>query len=212
MSNIGKLVGGFKTFKVTTFAQKQDIIHHLVEQGQKPTTMVISCADLRLSPAEIFASNPGELYVVSNVGGIVPKHDTKGINGILAAIEYAVTILEVENIVILGHAKCDSIKMMMSEKSLSGKGLSEAMKAWFNVASEARDAVKKEMSNASEEEQHKACERESLVVSLSNLMEYPYVAKRMKDKKLNVFGWHFNIETGEIFSFDMNTNFFESII
>ncbi len=211
MSNIGKLVSGFKTFKATTFAQKQDIIHHLVEQGHKPTTMVISCSDLRLAPAEIFAANPGDLYLVSNIGGIVPKHDTKGINGILAAIEYAVNTLEVENIVVLSHAKCDSIKMIMSEKSSSGKGLSEPMKAWLSVAAEARDAVKKEMSNASEEEQHAACERESLVVSLSNLMEYPYVAKRMKDKKLNVFGWHFNIETGEIASFDMTTNFFESI-
>ena len=212
MSNIGKLVGGFKVFKSTTFPQKQDVIRHLVEQGHKPTTMVISCSDLRLAPAEIFATNPGDLYLVSNIGGIVPKHDTKGISGVLAAIEYAVTTLEVENIVVLAHAHCDSIKMIMSEKTSTGKGLSEPMKAWLAVAAEARDAVKKEMSGKSEEEQQAACERESLVVSLSNLMEYPYVAKRMKEQKLNVFGWHFNIETGEIASFDMNTNFFEPIV
>lgn len=211
MPDISKLVSGFRVFKATTFPQKKDVIHHLVEQGQKPTTMVISCADLRLAPAELFATNPGELYIVSNVGGLVPKHDATGIHGILSAIEYAVTILEVENIVVLGHAKCDSIKMMMSEKLASGKGISNSMKTWLSVASDARDAVKKEMSNKSEEEQQASCEQESLIVSLRNLAQYPYIKERMKANKLNIFGWHFNIESGEIMAFDPDTKFFEPI-
>ena len=212
MSNVGKLVSGFRVFKATTFQQKRDVIHHLVEQGQKPTTMVISCVDLRLAPAEIFAANPGDLYILSNVGGLVPKHDTAGIHGILAAIEYAVTTLEVENIIVLGHAKCNSIKMVMSDQLTENKrALSESMKTWLSVASAARDAVKKEMSDKSEEEQQAACEQESLIISLRNLAEYPYVAKRMKENKLNIFGWHFNIETGDIMAFDPDTKFFEPI-
>jgi carbonic anhydrase len=211
MPNAGKLVSGFRVFKSTTFSQKKDIIHHLVEQGQKPTTLVISCADLRLAPAEIFATNPGELYLINNIGGIVPKHDSSGIHGILSAIEYAVTILEVENIIVLGHARCDSVKMIMSEKYASGKGLSESMKSWLSVASEARDAVKKEMSDKSEEEQCASCETESLIISLRNLIKYPYVEKRLKENKISVHAWHFNIETGEIMAFDPNTKFFEPI-
>lgn len=211
MPNIGKLVSGFRVFKSTTFQQKKDIIHHLVEQGQKPTTLLISCADLRLAPAELFATNPGELYVVSNVGGIAPKHDSSGVHGILSAIEYAVTILEVENIIVLGHAKCDSVKMIMSEKSASGKGLSDSMKSWLSVASEARDAVRKEMSEKSEEEQCAACETESLIISLRNLTGYPYIAKRLKENKINIHAWHFDIENGEIMAFDPNTKFFEPI-
>ncbi len=211
MANASKLISGFRVFKSTTFQQKKDIIHHLVEQGQKPTTLVISCADLRLAPAEIFATNPGELYVINNVGGIVPKHDAVGINGILSAIEYAVNVLEVENIIILGHAKCDSIKMIMSEKYISGKGLSDSMKSWLSITSEARNAVKKEMSDKSDEEQFAACETESLIISLRNLIAYPYVAKRLKENKVNVHAWHFNIETGEIMAFDSNTKFFEPI-
>ncbi len=212
MSSVGKLVSGFRVFKSTTFQQKKDIIHHLIEQGQKPTTLVISCADLRLAPAEIFATNPGELYVINNVGGIVPKHDSSGVHGILSAIEYAVTILEVENVIVLGHAKCDSIKMMLSEKSFSGKNISESMKSWLSVASQARDAVKKELSEKSEEEQCNACETESLIISLRNLTGYPYIAKRLKESKINIHAWHFNIETGEIMAFDHNTKFFEPII
>ena len=208
MSNVGKLISGFRTFKATTFQQKKDIIGHLIEQGQKPTTLVISCADIRLSPTEIFAANPGELYIINNIGGLVPKYDTQGIHGILSAIEYAVNILQVENIIVLGHAKCDGIKMIMSEKE---KGLSESMKTWMSVASEARDIVKKELAGKSEEEQQSACEQESLIVSIKNLMTYPYIVKRMKENKLNIFGWHFNIENGDIMAFDPDTKFFEPI-
>jgi len=213
MSNVGKLIGGFKVFKATTFPQKKDMIEHLLAQGQKPSTMVISCSDLRLAPAEIFAANPGELYIVNNIGGLVPKHTAQGVSGILSAIEYAINDLKVENIIILSHAKCDGIKMMMSDKyTAAANGLSESMKTWLSIASEARDAVKKEMASKTEEEQQVSCEQESLVVSLSNLLEYPNIAKLRAEKKINVHGWQFNIETGDIMSFNMDTGFFESIV
>ncbi len=212
MSNVGKLLGGFKVFKSTTYQKEKDIIHHLIEQGHKPSTMIISCCDLRISPREIFAANPGDLYIINNVGGLVPKYETKGVHGILAAIEYAVTILEVENIIVLGHAKCDSIKMMMSDQSLAkSKQLSESMKTWLSISNEARDAVKKQLAEKSEEEQQTACEHESLIISLRNLMTYPYVSKRLSQNKLNIFGWHFNIETGDILGFNPQTLIFETL-
>ena len=211
MSEIGKLISGFRTFKATTFSRQKDIIHHLIEQGQKPSTLVISCADIRLPPAEIFASNPGELYVINNIGGLIPKFGTEGIAGILSALEYAVTDLEVENIVVLGHAKCNSIKMLMSEKTDSNKGLSEPMKKWFEVAAEAREAVKKQLADKSEEEQQVACEHETIIVTMRNLMTYPYIKKRMDQNKLNILGWRFNIEEGVITAFNPDTNFFDEI-
>ena len=212
MPNIGKLIGGFRVFKSTTFERQKDTIKHLLAQGQKPSTLVISCADLRLSPAEILATNPGELYVLNNIGGLVPKFDTSGTHGILSAIEYAVNELQVENIVLLGHAKCDGIKMMMSDKfEASSGGLSESMKTWLSVASEARDAVKKEMSDKNEEEQQAACEHESLVVSMRNLMTYPYIAKRVKNDELSLIAWHFDVENGEIKAFDNQRAVFEPV-
>ncbi len=211
MPEVGKLIGGFRVFKATTYQRQKDVIHHLLEQGQKPSTMVISCVDLRLAPAEIFSSNPGELYVLNNVGGLVPKYGTGGIHGIMAAIEYAVTTLEVENIVVLGHSKCDSIKTMMSDKFSATNGLSESMKTWLSVASEARDAVKREMSDRTEEEQQESCEHESIIISLRNLLTYPYISKRMGQNKLNIFGWHFDIETGDIRAFNPATTFFDPI-
>jgi carbonic anhydrase len=211
MPDIGKLISGFKTFKATTFSRQQDIINHLIEQGQKPSTLVISCADIRLSPSEIFATNPGDLFVINNIGGLIPKFGTDGIAGILSAIEYAVNDLEVENIVVLGHAKCGSIKMLMSDKTSSNKAVSEPMKKWLEVAAEAREAVKKQLADKSEEEQQAACEHESIIVTMRNLMTYPYIKKRMDQNKLNIFGWRFNIEEGTISAFNPDTNFFDEI-
>lgn len=211
MSDISKLISGFIVFKSTTFERQKDIIKHLIEQGHKPTTMVISCAEIRMAPAEIFATNPGELYVINNIGGLVPKYDKHGTNGILAAIEYAVNNLEVQNIIILGHAKCEGIKTMMSDKFSSEKGLSESMRTWLSVAQEAREAVKSQMADKSEEEQQKACEHESIVISLRNLIEYPYVAKKLKENKLNIFGWHFNAEHGSLAGFNVDSGFFEPL-
>jgi len=212
MPDVKKLISGFQVFKATTFPKQKDIIHHLLEQGMKPSTLIITCSDLRIAPAEIFSTNPGELYILSNVGGLVPKYETTGTHGVLAAIEYAVTTLEVQNVVVLGHAKCDGIKMMMSDKFMATTdGLSESMKIWLSVAGEARDAVKKQMAGKSEEEQQTSCEQESLIISLRNLMGYPYIAKRMKENKLNIFAWRFNVEEGEVTAFNVDTKFFEPI-
>jgi carbonic anhydrase len=212
MSNIAKLVSGFNIFKVTTYQNKKDIIAHLIEQGQKPTTMVISCVDIRLSPTEIFATNPGELYILNNMGGLVPKYSTEGIHGILSAIEYAVTVLEVENIVVLGHAKCESIKMMLSESTNEkNKKMSESMRTWLSVAKEASDATQKNMAGKNDAERHAYCEQESLVISMRNLLTYPYIVERMKKNKLNVHGVHFNIETGEIIGFNPDSLNFETL-
>ena len=212
MSDFEKLISGFRVFKSTTLEQKKDVIEHLLRQGQKPSTMVISCVDIRVSPSEIFATLPGELYVINNIGGLVPKYETTGVHGILAAIEYAVSDLKVENIIVLGHAKCDSIGMVMSDRfSSSNNSLSVSMKTWLSIAKDARDAVKKEMSKKSAEEQQLACEHESIILSLKNLMTYPYVTKRMAQDKLKIFGIQFNIETGEIMAFNPESNFFELI-
>lgn len=211
MPDIGKLISGFRTFKATTFARENNVIQHLIAQGHKPSTLVISCSDIRLSPSEILAANPGDLYVINNIGGLIPKCGTEGISGILSSLEYAVNELEVENIVVLGHTKCDGMRMMMSEEFTDEKGLSESMKIWLSVASEARDAVKKQLADKSEEEQRSACEYESIIITMRNLISYPYIKKRMDQNKLNIFGWRFDIESGVISAFDPDTKFFEEI-
>jgi len=211
MPDIGKLISGFRIFKATTYQKQKDIIYHLLEQGQKASTLVISCSDIRLSPNEIFATNPGEIYMISNIGGLVPKYESQGIHGILSAIEYAVKNLEVQNIIVLGHTRCDAMKLMLSDDFVEQKGLSESMKAWLSVVNEAREATKAKMNDKPAEDQQNYCEQESLIISMRNLLSYPYIAERMKANKLNIYGWQFNIESGDIIAFNPQTKLFDNI-
>ena len=211
MSDYNKLMGGFKAFKATVYNEKKDALGHVFKLGIKPTTLFITCCDLKISPDTIFSGNPGELYVFRNMAAIVPPYSEEGANanGIVAAIEYGVKNLAVENVVVLGHAKCDGIKLLMSDDDESKN--SSAMKGWLEIAEEARDAVKNELADKTIEEQESACEHETILVSLKNLLTYPFVEERIKNNQLKIYGWHFNIESGELMAFDPETKFFELV-
>jgi len=212
MTDINRLFSGYRTFKATTFEQKRDIIRHLVELNQKPSTLVISSCDLPISPSEIFSANPGEFFILNNIGGMVPKYKTEGISGILSALEYAVVNLQVETILVLNNAKCTSTELIMSDDFVAFKSkMSDTMKTWLSIASEARDVVKKQLKNSTPEEQADAFEKETLIISLNNLLTYPYIKERISKNKLKIFGWQFNIETGTIHAFNSQSGIFEPI-
>ena len=212
MTDLNRLVSGFRTFKITTFDRKRDIIRHLVEQKQKPSTLVISSCDLPISPSEIFSANPGEFFILNNIGGMVPKYKTEGISGILSALEYAVVNLGVESILVLNNARCTSTKLIMSDDFVAFKGsVSDTMKVWLSIASEARDVVKKQLKDKTLDEQESAFEKESLVISLNNLLTYPYIKERIAKNKLKIFGWQFDVETGDISAFNTQNGTFELI-
>jgi len=212
MTDINRLFSGYRTFKATTFEQKRDIIRHLVELNQKPSTLVVSSCDLPISPSEIFSANPGEFFILNNIGGMVPKYKTEGISGILSALEYAVVNLQVETILVLNNAKCTSTELIMSDDFVAFKSkMSDTMKTWLSIASEARDVVKKQLKNSTPQEQADAFEKETLVISLNNLLTYPYIKERISKNKLKIFGWQFNIETGTIHAFNSQSGIFEPI-
>jgi len=212
MTDINRLISGFRSFKATSFERKRDIIAHLLEQQQKPTTLVISSCDLQISPAEIFSANPGEFFILNNIGGMVPKYKTEGISGILSALEYAVVNLEVDSILVLNNAKCTSTKLIMSEDFVAFKSkMSDVMKTWLSIASEARNVVKKYLKDKPIEEQESAFEKESLVISLNNLLTYPYIRERISKNKLKIFGWQFDVETGNILALNPENGSFELI-
>ena len=212
MTDLNRLASGFRTFKATSFERKRDVIRHLLEQKQKPSTLVISSCDLPISPSEIFSANPGEFFILNNIGGMVPKFKTEGISGILSALEYAVVNLGVESILVLNNAKCTSTKLIMSDDFVAFKGsVSDTMKTWLSIASEARDVVKKQLKNQSIEEQENAFEKESLVISLNNLLTYPYIKERLSKNKIKIFGWQFDVETGNINAFNPQNGSFELI-
>jgi carbonic anhydrase len=212
MAEIKKLLDGFKVFKATTFEKQKDIIKHLIIQEHKPSTMVISSCDIKIAPSEIFSANPGEFFTIFNIGGLIPKYKTEGIMGIISALEYGVINLEVDTIMVLSNTKNISSKMIMSDDFENNKNsISQAMKTWLSIASEAREAVLKQMPQSTKEEQEMAFEKEAVVISVRNLLTYPYIQERINKNTLKILGWQFDVESGEIRALNLATGSFDTI-
>ena len=210
MPSLQALVGGFKTYKATTYTQHKNLITHFLQQGRKPTTLFITCCDLRTSPESITSCSLGDLYTVRTIAGLVPPFEDVGAHGAVAAVQYAVETLKIENIVVMGHAHCDGINSLMNYKE-KGDGQYDAMASWLAVAKDAKNAVTTQLAGKSAEVQEKACEQESILISLRNLLTYPWVKEGVNSDSLSVYGWHFDIESGDLLCFNPATQVFEPL-
>ncbi len=205
-----QLVQGFQRFRQRHFDQHDSLYLQLVKQGQTPKILVVACCDSRVDPALVLDCAPGDLFVIRNVGNLVPPVESRaGHHGTSAAIEYALRILGVEHIIVLGHAHCAGIHTLLSEG-----GLSQAdsyLGDWMSLAESARASVIAEMPRAALAEQLQACEQRAILVSLDNLMTFPWVRERVASGKLTLHAWYFDIEHGELLGFDKNMNKFNSL-
>jgi carbonic anhydrase len=201
---------GYKTFKATTLARHKDLITHLLEQGHKPTSLVIAGSEMRVSPDLLTSSRPGDLYVIRNIAGLVPPYQETGTNGTIAAIEHAVCRLNVENIVVVSNAYNSAVKTLMAD-DFNSNDPKDNISQWLSIAADARNAVKEQLAHLTPEEQERACEQEILLVSLRNLLGYPWIMERIEKNQLALYAWYFNIRNGELHSFNPNTGFFEVV-
>jgi carbonic anhydrase len=159
--------------------------------------MVIACADSRVTPEIIFDCAPGEIFVVRNVANLVPPYapDT-GNHGTSAALEFAVTALEVRSIVVLGHSGCGGIRALVQSTPGEGK---DFIASWMKIAEPARRLVcDAPDAPADDAARCAACELASIRVSLENLMTFPWIASRVAAGKLTLSGLHFHVETGRL--------------
>jgi len=159
--------------------------------------MVIACADSRVAPEVIFDCKPGEIFVVRNVSNLVPVYapDT-GNHGTSAALEFAVTTLNVPNIVVLGHSQCGGIRALMAGPN-GGHG--DFIESWMAIAQTARARIcDAPDAPADFTERCDLCERESIRVSLANLLTFPWIKSRVDEGSLQLSGLHFNVQTGKL--------------
>ena len=210
MNHIEKLVEGFKRFRSHYYEENRALFDGLTKQGQSPKTLVVGCCDSRVDPAIVTDCGPGDLFIIRNVANLVPPFETSGnYHGTSAALEFGVRNLEVENIIVLGHAQCGGIRALMNQAP--GIGQQESfLPGWMNVASHARNRVLLRMNGESMETQVRACEQEAILVSLDNLLTFPWIMKRVAQKKLTLHGWYFDLEHGELLRFNPDSNRFEA--
>lgn len=190
------LIAGYRRFRARRYREAADVFHSL-RDGQTPKTMILACADSRADPAMIFDGAPGELFVVRNVAALAPPYEdsTKGLHGVSAALEFAVTALKVKQILVMGHGGCGGIAASIAAKAARPVG--QFIAPWVEIAAPARDAVLGNPQIAQTDWQE-AVEHGAVGQSLTNLMSFPFVRAAVEEGRLNLDGAWFSIGRGRL--------------
>ena len=197
---IQKLISGFRLFREKYFQGNESVYEKLSSAGQNPKTLIIGCSDSRVDPAIISSASPGEIFVVRNVANLGPPYEANsGFHGVSAAIEFAVVNLKVENILVLGHRQCGGIRSLFTAPISEENGF---VQQWMKIAEPAKNSVLKKFPEASEDTLCRKCEMESITTSLSNLRSFPFVTAALASRPLTILGIYFDLELGQLFSYD----------
>lgn len=204
------LIKGTVEFRKTDFEEHKELFRQISEE-QNPHTLFIGCSDSRVVPNFITKTLPGEIFVVRNVANIVPVYQATGSYlGTTAAIEFAVEALHVENIVICGHSNCGGCAALYkSEEELSHI---PHTKKWLELAQPVREKVMKVLPDPGDLAAREwLTEQMNIVEQLKHLLTYPYIREKFCEGKIKLIGWHYIIETGEIFGYNREKGVFELV-
>ena len=197
MTAFNDLIDGYYRFRGTEWLQERERWGELAS-GQSPKVMVIACSDSRVDPATIFGSRPGEVFVVRNVAALVPPFDASGgLHGVSAALEFAVTKLEVEEIVVLGHGACGGVNAALTQSLKDAKpGEGGFVAEWIGLLDAARDQVAGEYGTG--DAGQAALEQAGVRVSIANLKTFPFVQQGLDAGTLKIHGAVFAIADGKL--------------
>jgi carbonic anhydrase len=203
VKNIKSLIQGSKKFKKSEFKKRKREFEKLAKEGQNPKILFIGCCDSRVLPNLITNTGPGDLFVVRNIGNFVaPYKLDEDFHSTAAAIEYAVNMLEVEDIIVCGHSNCGAISALYYDDSKFEKKEIPHVKTWLNLGRDAKEFVCKWGGELSTEDKLTMTEEVSVLFQLENLLTYPSVKERVDEGKLSLHGWHYDIESGDIYAYD----------
>lgn len=206
------LIDGFKRFREQYFEEHRRLFEALAMRGQTPKVLLIGCCDSRVDPAIIFDAQPGEMFVLRNVANLVPPYaPDEGHHGTSAAVEFAIRGLEVEHVVVLGHARCGGVRALIEGQA--GSDNTDFIRGWMHIARSARDRALALTLSAGQpiDAARRMCEQETVAISLANLMTFPWVRERVEQGRLMLHGWFFDLESGELFRLDPITNTFQNV-
>jgi len=193
---IEKLIEGYGRFRKGYYKHNQTRLEHLANK-QTPEIAMISCCDSRVDPGILFDVEPGDIFVIRNVANLVPPFETKGdYHGTSAALEFAVTCLGVKQVVVLGHANCGGIRALMENNCTINSN--SFIDSWMQLAAAAKKEVLARSDLESDQQRINACEKTAVSHSLKNLMSYPWIKNRVKQKSLDLAGCYYDLRTGEL--------------
>lgn len=200
-----KVVSGIVRFKETAFEDRRQLFAELAN-GQSPEVLFITCADSRIDPNLVTQTEPGDLFICRNAGNIVPPH-VKTAGGVTASIEYAVAVLGVKDIVVCGHTDCGAMKGALNTDALSDL---PHVCDWLEHSRAAVEVVKACNGRATLEELDQVTEQ-NVLLQLQHLRTHPTVAARISAGEVELHGWVYDIETGQVTAWDKATDKFVPI-
>ncbi len=211
MSGIESLIAGYHRFRENGWSPNRERWRTLRE-GQQPEVMVIACSDSRVDPSLIFDFDPGEVFVVRNVAALVPPFETTpGHHGVSAALEFAVQVLEVKEIVVLGHGMCGGCKAALTQEMHGAEpGQGGFIANWIAMLDEARVPIAASLGTVGREAE-RAMEQAGVQVSLANLRTFPCIRSKEHSGQLRLRGAFFAISDGVLHLLDEETGHFEPV-
>jgi carbonic anhydrase len=202
MPYMTQLIEGYRRFREEHWQHERERWSELAE-GQSPKVMILSCADSRVDPAQIFDARPGEMFVVRNIAALAPPYETsRGFHGVSAALEFAVTQIKVGEILVMGHGLCGGCSAALTgqfDDTEPGEG--HFIADWVRMLADARRKVRSRHEEL-DRDAFRDMEREAVKVSLANLRTFPWIAEREAAGELKLHGAHFSISEGRLYILD----------
>lgn len=201
-----KLISGLNKFRHTYVPTHQQLLTQL-SHGQKPRVLFITCSDSRIDPNLITQTDVGELFVIRNAGNIIPPYGAVN-GGEGGTIEYAIDALGIEQVVVCGHSHCGAMKGLLKLNELQSK--MPLVYDWLKHAESTRRLVKENYADYEGEELLEIMVAENVLIQINNLKTYPVIQAKLHQGKLQIYGWIYYIETGEVLAYDPETHTYVS--
>ena len=202
------LLSRYKKWKSKSYLDNENQFKKIAAEGQSPSTMIISCCDSRIHPTAIFEAVEGEFFIHRNIANLVPPYSPDIENhGTSAAIEYAIKVLKIQHLIILGHKDCGGIKSGHTMHASAPNPDYVFINKWLSILLPAFNKIQK---NVSEQNQINQLEQESIKISINNLFSFPFIEKAVEDKKLSIHALIHDIESGNLQFLNPITKNFEN--
>ena len=201
---------GHADFQKVAFSKNKQRFSNLIQNGQNPKALFIGCSDSRVMPAMITGSKPGDLFIVRNIGNFVaPFNPDADYHATAAAIEYAVSVLEISDIIICGHSDCGAIAAMYKDIPKTQENIHTIK--WLELGNEAKKVAMLAYKNESKEKMLRYTEKISVIYQIDNLLTYPDVKKRVDEGSLYIHAWYYDMASGEIEYYDEESYEFKAL-
>jgi carbonic anhydrase len=200
-----KLIQGIVDFRKSLTEEYRTLFAQLA-LGQKPDALFIACSDSRVVPNLFVSTNPGDLFVLRNIGNLIPPVSASHQEmSALAAIEFSIFFLNVSDIIVCGHSECHAMQSL-------AQGLNTHscphLESWLKYGAESLERVKKGLILNPLLAEHNQISQVNVLQQMEHIASYPFVRERMDKKELRVHGWWFDIAHADVYCYEQTLNQF----